>query len=175
MRKRWWAFVALALVVAVVGAGCDGSDDSTATTATTTAETGGSRLTDEQWSAYQSASETFVSARDTAEKKLETCNDASVPEFDACIGSSLDDVESAATELGDTLDGFDGTVTGACASSLAVLQGYVKPYVNAVQTLQDAISSGNAAEVSSAKTTLEQLSTSGQEETQDFEQACAPA
>jgi hypothetical protein len=55
-----------------------------------------------------------------------------------------------------------------------VLEGYVKPYVNAVQTLQSAIDSGNAAEVSSAKTNLQTLAASGQDETKAFEKACAP-
>jgi hypothetical protein len=175
MTKRWWAGLALvAVAVAIVAAGCDGGDDTTATTTTTTtASEGNTRLTADQWSAYQTSKETFVGARDTATEKLQTCNDSSVDEFNTCIGPSLDDVETAATDLGDTLAGFDGTVTGDCASALAVLEGYVKPYVNAVQTLQSAIDSGNAAEVSSAKTNLETLSTSGKDETESFEKACA--
>ena len=173
MAQRWRVGMALVATLVAIGAGCGGGDDSASTT--TTATTGASRLTEDQWAAYQTSRDAFVKARDTAAEKLDTCSDASVNVFNACLGSSLDDVASAATALGDTLAGFDGTVSGDCASALGVLEGYVGPYVNAVQTLQDAIDSGNAAEVSSAKTNLETLSTSGKDETKAFETACAPA
>ncbi len=173
MSMRWLSGMALVVALVAIGAGCGGGDDSSSTT-TETATAGASRLTADQWASYQTAKDAFVSARDTAVKKLDTCSDPSVNVFNACIGSSLDDVESAATALGETLAGFDGTVSGDCASALAVLEGYVAPYVNAVQTLQDATDSGNAAEVSSAKTNLETLSASGQDETRAFEKACVP-
>jgi hypothetical protein len=170
MAKRFWASTALVAVL-LAATGCGGGDDG----GSTTTETGAadvSRLTQEQWSAYMEAKTTFLSARAAAVAKLDACPDTSAAVFETCVGSTLDDLESAATALGDTLTGFEGSVTGACASSTAALATYAAPYARAVQVLQDAI--GNAAQIPSAKSSLQTLTQGGSEETQAFEEACAP-
>ena len=109
MAKRSCASVILlALLISV--AGCGGDGDGSSTTETDTGDA--ARLTDAQWSEYESAKTSFVSAREAATAKLDQCPDTTADEFSACIGSTLDDLESAATALGDMLSGLEGTVTG---------------------------------------------------------------
>jgi hypothetical protein len=167
----------LAALLAVAGCGGDGDGSSATTDSSATTETSGSdtRLTADQWSEYEAARDTFVSARDAATTKLEDCPSTSAEELTSCIGSTLDDLESAATALGDTLTGFEGSVTGECASATAALESYTAPYANAVQVLQDAIDAGNVAEIPAAKDSLETLTQGGRDEATAFEEACAPA
>ena len=172
MAKRSCASVML-LVLLISVAGCGGDGDASSTTETETGDT--VRLTDAQWSEYESAKTSFVSAREAATTKLDECPDTTADEFSSCIGSTLDDLESTATALGDMLGGLEGTVTGACASSAAALKSYTAPYANAVQVLQDAIDAGNVSEIPAAKSTLQTLTQGGAEETEAFEAACAPA
>jgi hypothetical protein len=172
MAKRSWASAVLVTLL-LVTAGC-GDDDGGGATTTDTAAGADSRLTQEQWSEYESAKATFLTARAAANAKLDSCPDTSAEVFSRCVGDTLDEVESAATALGDTLTGFEGSVTGECASSTAVLAGYTAPYANAVQMLQDAIDAGNASQIPSLKSTLQTLTVGGSEDTQAFEEACAP-
>ncbi len=172
MAKRSWASTALAALL-LAAAGCGGGDDG-GSTATETDAAGTSRLTQEQWSEYEAAKATFLTARDAATAKLDKCPDTSADVFSTCVGATLDDLESASTALGDTLTGFEGSVTGECASSTTALEGYTTPYANAVQVLQDAIDAGSVSEIPAAKSTLQVLTQGGSEETQAFEEACAP-
>jgi hypothetical protein len=172
MAKRSCAS-AMLVAVLIALAGCGGDGESSATTDTAAGDD--VRLTDAQWSEYESAKTSFVSARDAATTQLDQCPDTTADEFSTCIASTLDDLETAATGLGDFLSGLEGTVTGACASSAAALGSYTAPYANAVQVLQDAIDAGNAAEIPAAKSNLQTLTQGGTEETEAFEEACAPA
>lgn len=176
MAKRWVVGAVLAaLLLAVAGCGGDDGGEASTTTATTeTSTSGAARLTEAQWSEYQTQRDAFASARDTAEKKLEDCPSTSAKALSTCIGSSLDDLESAAKSLGDTLSGFAPTVSGQCQDDTAAFLTYVTPYVNAIQSLQSAIDAGNVSEVPAAEDTLQTLNTGGAQERKDFEKSCAP-
>lgn len=174
MAKRWVVGAALAALILAV-AGCGGGDDeSSATTTTTETSSGASRLTEEQWAEYQTDAKAFVSARDAASKKLQDCPTTSAKVLSTCIGSSLDDLQAAATTLGDTLTGFTSTVSGQCQDDTAALITYVTPYVNAIGSLQETIDSGNVSEIPAAEDTLQTLNQGGAQERKDFEKSCAP-
>jgi hypothetical protein len=174
MAKRWVVGAVLAaLLLAVAGCG-GGSDETTTTTTTTESGSGASRLTEEQWTEYQTERDAFVSARDAAAKKLQDCPTTSAKVLSTCIGSSLDDLQAAATTLGDTLTGFTTTVSGQCKDDTASLITYVTPYVNAIGTLQSAIDAGNVGAIPAAEETLQTLNQGGAQERKDFEKSCAP-
>jgi hypothetical protein len=172
MAKTSWACTAVVAAL-LAAAGCGGGDDE----GSSTTETSGgdiSRLTADQWAEYEAARDTFVTARDAATTKLEDCPSTSADELTSCIGSTLDDLESASTALGETLTGFEGTVTGDCASATSALESYTTPYANAVQVLQDAVAAGNVSEIPAAKDSLETLTQGGRDEVTAFDEACAP-
>src|SRR5262245_56300544 len=143
MAKRWVVgAVVAALLLAVAGCGGDdGGEASTTTTTTETSSSGASRLTEEQWSQYQSDADAFVSARAAATKKLDDCPSTTAKILSTSIGSTLDDLESATKTLGETLSEFTSTVAGECQDATAEFITYVTPYVNAIQSLQSAIDS----------------------------------
>ena len=74
MAKRSWASAVLVTLL-LATAGCGGDDDGGSTT-TDTAAGADSRLTQEQWSEYESARATFLTARAAANAKLDSCPDA---------------------------------------------------------------------------------------------------
>ena len=83
--------------------------------------------------------------------------------------------EAAGRALGATLAGFNATVSGACATSLAAYSNYTTPYLASVTSVQSAIDTENAAALTNASTNLEQTLSGGKDEKTSFEADCKPA
>jgi hypothetical protein len=168
---------ATAFVLVGLAAGCGGSDSGS--TATDTAATAtNERLTAEQWSAYQAAAEPFAAANAAALKKFDTCPKSGTGDTTVlakCLGDTLTTLEAATRELTTTLAGLNGTVTGACATSLASYTSYTTPYLASVTSLQAAIDSENAAAFPNAYSNTQTAAKSGKQERTAFETDCAPA
>ena len=168
---------ATAFVFAGLAAGCGGSDSSS--TPTDTAGTASNeRLTAEQWSTYQAAAEPFAAANTALLKKFDTCPKSGTGDttvFAKCLGDTLTTVEAATRELTSTLAGFNGTVTGACATSLAAYTSYTTPYLASVTSLETAIDSANAAAFPNAYSNTQTAAKGGTKERTAFETDCKPA
>lgn len=167
---------AMASVIVGVAAGC-GSSDSESTATDTAASGGNERLTAEQWSDYQAVAEPFTAANAAVLKKFDSCprsgtGDATV--FAKCVGDTLTTLETATQELRTTLAGFNGTVTGMCATSLAAYTNYTTPYLASITSVQAAIDSENAAAFTSAYSNAQTAAKGGKEERAAFEADCAP-
>jgi hypothetical protein len=171
--------VAAACVLAVVAAGCGGSDSESTTTATdTSASVQNERLTSEQWATYEAAAEPFKAANTEMLKKFDTCprsgtGDTTV--FAKCLGDSLTTVQAATRELTTTLAGFNGTVSGTCATSLAAYTNYTTPYLASITSMQSAIDSENAAAFTNAYSSAQTAAKGGKEERAAYETHTAPA
>jgi len=169
--------VAAAFVLAVLVAGCGGSDSETTAT-DTSASVQNERLTSEQWTTYEAAAEPFKAANTEMLKKFDTCprsgtGDTTV--FAKCLGDSLTTVEAATRELTSTLAGFNGTVSGTCATSLAAYTNYTTPYLASITSMQSAIDSENASAFTNAYSNAQTAAKGGKEERTAFETDCAPA
>ena len=95
--------------------------------------------------------------------------------FAKCLGDSLTTVEAATRELTSTLAGFNGTVSGTCATSLAAYNNYTTPYLASITSMQSAIDTENAAAFTNAYASFETVAKGGKEERTAFEADCAPA
>lgn len=167
---------ALVAGIALVAAGC-GGDDTDGGGETTTVSGANERLTSEQWSSYLEAGDAFREARVAAQTKLAACPASYTEDLDvyeACIGESLDALVAAATELGDTLESFGGTVSGSCEASLNAFIGYVTPFVASVELFRQTVSDDNVAGVANAKASVETALEGGRAESENFERDCAP-
>jgi hypothetical protein len=168
---------AMAFVLAGLAAGCGGSDSGS--TATDTAAAGGNeRLTAEQWSTYQAAAEPFAAANAAVVKKFAACPKSGTGDttvFAKCLGDTLTTLAAATRELTTTLAGLNGTVTGACATSLAAYTSYTTPYLASITSMQEAIDSANVAAFTSAYSNAQTSAKSGKQERTAFETDCAPA
>ncbi len=95
--------------------------------------------------------------------------------FAKCLGDTLTTLEAATSELRTTLAGFNGTVTGTCATSLAAYTTYTTPYLASITSMQAAIDSENVAAFNSAYSNAQTAAKGGKEERTAFETDCAPA
>lgn len=168
---------AMAFVLAGLAAGCGGSD-SHSTATDTTASGGNERLTAEQWATYEAAAEPFAAANAAVVKKFDSCprsgtGDTTV--FAKCLGDTLTTLEAATREVGTTLAGLNGTVTGTCATSLAAYTTYTTPYLASITSMQEAIDSENAAAYTNSYSNAQTAAKGGKEERTAFETDCVPA
>jgi len=178
VRKALSAGVVLAAVLLALGvAGCGGDEDGSGSGDTTAVSAGNERLTPAQWSAYQASVADFADARKGAQEKLDTCPRSGTGDLDLldeCAGTSLDDLQAAAITLGETLAGFIGTVTGACAGSLNSFTQYATPFVASVEQLQQTLADDNVAGLANSISSVETALAGGTEERADFERDCSP-
>lgn len=169
--------VAAALALAALAAGCGGSDSETSSGETSTVAVN-ERLTADQWDAYQAAAGPFTEANTAMLKKIDACprsgtGDTTV--FSACLGDTLTTVTDATRELTTVLAGFNGTVSGACATALDAYTNYTTPYLASITSMQQAIDSENASALTSSYSNAQTAASGGKEERATFEQECAPA
>jgi hypothetical protein len=169
--------VAAALVLAALAAGCGGSDSETTPAETSTVAVN-ERLTAEQWDSYQAASGPFTEANAAMLKKFDSCprsgtGDTTV--FAKCLGETLTTVTDTTQELTSVLAGFNGTVTGACATALDAYTNYTTPYLASITSMQQAIDSENASAFTNAYSNAKTAASGGKEERTTFETECAPA
>ena len=169
---------AAALLVVALAAGCGGSGSDTTATEVGSTAAANERLTAAQWDDYQAVAEPFSAANAAALKKFDTCprsgtGDTTV--FATCLGDTLTTLEDATVALRDTLAGFNGTVTGACAESLDAYTNYATPYAASISSMQSAIDEGNVSAFTSAYSNAQTAAKGGKDERTAFEQDCAPA
>jgi hypothetical protein len=179
---------AAALVLVALAAGCGGSSSETTTsaTATTTTDTTGAaneRLTDEQWASAQESRSAFrkalANANATSTKCLHGAKSAedfqNIPATQACVGDVFTQLQKAAGDSLAVLQGFDGTVSGTCATALSALINSVGLYQASAAEMQRTIDSATLAGYPAASQDLEAAFTSGQGDVATFEKECAPA
>jgi hypothetical protein len=181
---------AAALAVIALAAGCGGSSssDSSASTAaaTTQAATTGAaneRLTKEEWTSAEESRAAFrkalANANATSTKCLHGAKSAedfqNISATQACVGDVFTQLQKAAGDSLDVLQGFDGTVSGTCATALSALINSVGLYQASAAEMQRTIDSPTLAGYPAASQDLETAFATGQGDVATFEKECAPA
>lgn len=167
---------AASLLLLATGCGSD-SDEGSATDVTETETTAGSeRLTEEQWSEYEAVAAPLEEAGKEAQKTLDVCvtQADSQEQLQTCAGDSFTQLADATGAMATTLEGFEGTVSGACADALAGLLNYARPLQATAQEMQTVIDEGNLAAYPGISSNLEVAVTGGKEEKDAFEEDCRP-
>ena len=184
------AAVTAAAVTIAAGCGGSSSDSSGSTESTTTAPatTGGTanahaRLTQDQWSSAQASRTAFRKALANAQATTTKCLHGAkspeefqnIPATQACVGDVFTELQKAAGDSKDVLEGFVGTVSGACAQALNDLIGAVGLYQASAAEMQRTIDSPTLAGYPAASQDLQSAFASGQAKVTAFEKDCAPA
>lgn len=187
MSHRTKLSLAVLTALVVLAAGCGGSDSGSTSTTTgtdTSAAATNTRLTSEQWTQYTTVRTAFVKANTTAQARFNACanlaqsqaqSTATQQKFQQCVGNAYGDLATATQQVGDTLVGFDGTVSGACADALSGFLGYVQPYQRTAAQIQQSVDDADLTAYQSAGQDLETAATAAKGEVQSFEKACRPA
>ena len=188
-RRHYVVLAAATAAAAAIAAGCGGSSsDSTESTTTAPATTGGTanahaRLTQDQWSSAQASRTAFrkalANAQATSTKCLHGAKSAedfqNIPATQACVGDVFTELQKAAGNSKDVLEGFTGTVSGACEQALNDLIGAVGLYQASAAEMQRTIDSPTLAGYPAASQDLQSAFQSGQAKVATFEKDCAPA
>jgi hypothetical protein len=182
------AFGLFAVLLVALAAGCGGSGGSTSTStgtsttpaasipATTTPDKG---FTQAQWKHYQTTAATFKTLNTATLTKVAACaktagHAAGHGVVEKCVGNSLTQLSAATKTLGATLAGLANSVGGSCQTALGALINYVVPYQASLASLQNTISTGNAAAVTNSVSSLQLARSGGQEKAAAVAQVCAP-
>jgi hypothetical protein len=175
--------VAIGAVAAL--AGCGGSSSGSSSTqssipASSTTAAGGThaRLTSAQWTTYQSANKSFVSANSKGIARFRSCNQAShaaspsnaANTFKTCLGDTIAKVTSATHSFGVTLHGFQPTVSGNCTQSLNTYIGSLVSWTNVIHGINNAVQHGQLPSTANVQTVYDQITTSADA----FTKACRP-
>lgn len=180
------ALAVVALAAALVGCGGSSSSSSTTTSSsttppppTTTAATGANtRLTNAQWTTYQTANKTWASVNTKGIATFRACNQAShaaspsnAPSaFAKCLGSTPATMVTSTQTFGTTLHGFQPTVTGQCTTALNDYIGSLVSWQNIVAGVQHSVSLGQLPSTANAQTAYDQITSSATA----FAKACRP-
>lgn len=165
-------FGAMSLLAGGIVAGCGSDEESGGTTTTATKDV---RLTQAQWSEYQTSRDAFVSANTTAKKRIDTCANAeSANVLQTCVGNVYGELADATQALGTTLESFGSTVAGSCAVALGGFVNYIGPYAASADQIQSAADSGDLLEYQSAADDLGVTAAAAKDEVEAFEKDCAP-
>lgn len=191
MSRRLSAVVSAAVLASVaLAAGCGGSSSGSssgstaaATTEATSTANANARLTKEQWASAQESRTAFrkalANANATTTKCLHGAKSAddfqNIPKTQACVGDVFTELQKAAGDSLAVLQGFDGTVSGTCATALSALINSVGLYQASAAEMQRTIDSSTLAGYPAASQDLNAAFTSGQGDVATFEKECAPA
>jgi hypothetical protein len=193
-RRHHVVLAAATAAAAAIAASCGGSSSSsdsggsTESTTTAPAATGGTanahaRLTQDQWSSAQASRTAFRKALANAQATTTKClhgakspeDFQNIPKTQACVGDVYTELQKAAGDSKDVLEGFTGTVSGACAQALNDLIGAVGLYQASAAEMQRTIDSPTLAGYPAASQDLQSAFASGQAKVAAFETDCAPA
>jgi hypothetical protein len=189
VTRRTFA-LGLAVTAAVAAlAGCGGSSSGTTSTQASTpppppppASTGAAgthaRLTSAQWTTYQSANKSFVSANSKGIAKFRSCNQASraaspsnsANVFKTCLGDTIPKVTSATHSFGVTLHGFQPTVSGNCTQALNTYIGSLVSWTNVINGINNAVQNHQLPSTANTQTVYDQITSSATA----FAKACRP-
>jgi hypothetical protein len=170
---------AVALLAAALATGCgdSGSSGAPETEATTTAAA--ERLTTAQWSEYETSRAALRKANAEAQATFKKCpattSFGNAAEMQSCVGDTFTDLATAADNSLTTLNSFQGTVSGSCASALDDLTNYVGTFRNSATQMQNTIDTADQASYAASSQDLETSLTAGKSEAQQFETECSPA
>jgi hypothetical protein len=166
-----------AVSAALVAAGCGGSGSNGSGETATTTEAN-ERLTSAQWEEYQTSVAALKKANVTATATLKKCSDIAqagdAAKLEACVGDDFSELATAADATYSTVEGFQSTVSGACADAQAALLNNLGTFRNSAAAMQTTIDTANLAAYPAASEDLQVTLTSGKSEAQTFEQDCAP-
>jgi hypothetical protein len=182
MSRTPWAWVGVAVVVGIaITAGCgdSGSSGTGETVATTTGASGNERLTSAQWTEYETSRAALRKANAAAQATFKKCPATTTfgnsAEMQNCVGDTFTELATAADKSLETLKGFQGTVSGSCASALEDLTNYVGTFRNSATQMQNTIDSADQPSYAASSQDLETTLTAGKSEAQAFEQECSPS
>jgi hypothetical protein len=175
-KSRLLMATGAALALLAIAAGC-GSDDEAGSTETTDTAVASQPLTAEQWDAYTEARTSFTDASENARSKLATCGGAttSAEQLQRCVGDAFSDLATETAAFAAVLEGFQGTVEGACADALDAFLNYARPYQATAEEMQTVIDEGNLAAYPGVSSNFDVVSAGGREEAEAFEESCQPA
>ena len=91
-----------------------------------------------------------------------------------CVGTSLANLFAATVQLGRTLAGMAGTVSGNCGGALNDLIGYIIPYEASIKALQSLIKSGNTAGAPASVASIQTARSGGRDQAAAVSKSCAP-
>ncbi len=182
----------LALGLTVAGAvaalaGCGGSSSSSSSTQSSTAAppppssttaAGNKRISSAQWTAYQSANKSFVSANSKGIAKFRSCNQAShaaspsnaANTFKTCLGDTIPKVTDATHSFGVTLHGFQSSVSGNCTQALNTYIGSLVSWTNVITGINHAVQQGTLPSTANVQTVYDQITSSADA----FAKTCRP-
>lgn len=170
------------LLLLATGCGSDSEEAGTTETTETTETSGGNeRLTAEQWSEYEAARASFQQANAAATAKLDTCGESAdlteqnTGQLADCTGDVFTELADQTASLTTVLEGFEGSVSGACGEALAGLLNYTRPYQATVQQMQTVIDDDDLAAYPGVSSNLKVVSADGKQAVESFETACKPA
>ena len=158
-----------------MAAGCGDSGSSGETTATSGAN---ERLTSAQWEEYQTSGAALKEANVAATATLKKCSATSgfqdSAALQACVGDTFTTLANATEDTYTTVEGFQDTVSGACATALAALLNNLGTFRASAAQMQTTIDSATLAGYPAASQDLQVSLTSGKTEAETFEKDCAP-
>ena len=167
-----------AMLIAALAAGCGSSDSSTETTTTATAGAN-ERLTTAQWDEYLTERAALRKANAAATATLKKCSAVSgfqnSAELQTCVGDTFTTLATVTADAYTTVEGFQSTVSGDCATATAALLNNLGTYRASAAGMQRTIDSETLAGYPAASQDLQVSLTSGKSEAQTFEKDCAPA
>lgn len=165
-----------AMLAAALAAGCGDSGSSTETVTTTAGAN--ERLTTAQWEEYQTSGAALKEANVAATATLAKCSATSgfqdSADLQACVGDTFTTLATATGDTYDTVEGFQDTVSGACATALAAYLNNLGTFRASAAQMQTTIDSATLAGYPAASQDLQVSLTSGKSEAETFEQDCAP-
>lgn len=174
--------LAASLLLLATGCGSDSDEAGTTEATQTTGTTGGNeRLTTEQWSEYEAVRASFQQANTAAMAKLDTCGQSAdlteqnTGQLADCTGDVFTELADQTASLTTVLEGFEGTVSGACADALAELLNYTRPYQATVQQMQTVIDDNDLAAYPGVSSNLGVVAADGKQAVDSFEASCKPA
>lgn len=168
--------VAASLLLLATGCGSDSDEGSTTATTETTEPGANERLTEEQWADYEAVAAPLEDAAAEATTKLDVCGKATddADQLATCVGDSFTALADATGEYASALEGFQGTVTGECASALGELYTYALALQRSAEEMQQVIDEGDLAAYLGVSSNLEVAATGGKDEKTAFEESCKP-
>jgi hypothetical protein len=136
-------------------------------------------LTTAQWSEYQTSRAALRTANTAANATLKKCSPLASQQktsaVKACVGDVFTELTTAAGDSLSTLQGFDGTVSGACATALAKLTNQVSLFQASAHQMQATIDSPSLEGYPAASQNLELALSAGKTEAATFDKECAPS
>jgi hypothetical protein len=181
VKRAGIAICALAAAAALAGCGgsSSNSEPSTSTTPTSTSGSGShSRLSASEWGTYETANKNFVKVTNTSIATFQKCGAAAgrttnADAYAKCMGDTTTKAIAATQSLGETLHGFQPSVSGDCRTALNDYVGQLthwKAILTSVDSAVKSASPGSSGTAANARAQYPQV----QDAAKTFSKDCRP-